>query len=199
MIAIRAKHKSEEKYVSICFAILTEYLSWSAPVESDEGKKGGASEEGEEEVVFLSGDGYCTVEVIELLCRSCMLPALASYLLNDSGEGGEQGGRVDGREEEEGRWVGGGRDRWGKEGGAHYITCLVITYISTVLDICKHIELYQTMLNVVSSLARNPATHHLLTLPVFSAGDSADHTVTSLSSLVAKLRDIAIVYQKTAK
>ena len=41
--------------------------------------------EEEEEGVFLSGtEDYCTVEVIELLCRSCMLPALASYLLNDS-------------------------------------------------------------------------------------------------------------------
>ncbi len=68
----------------------------------------------------------------------------------------------------------------------------------TVLDICKHIELYQTMLRLVSSLARNPATQHLLTLPVFSAG-GAEQGVTSLSSLVAKLRDIAIIYQRTAR
>lgn len=98
MIAVRAKHQSEEKYVSICFAILSNYLSWSKPAATG-GKgsivggdgSGDQEGEGEGESVFLlpaanpSAD-YCTVEVIELLCKSCMLPALASYLLNDSGE-----------------------------------------------------------------------------------------------------------------
>lgn len=72
----------------------------------------------------------------------------------------------------------------------------------TVLDICKHIELYQTTLNLVSAITSNPATQHLLTLPVFSAGGGqmfSNGGVTSLSSLVAKLREIAIIYQKTAK
>ena len=87
MVAVRAKHKSEEKYVCVCFAILSEYLSCRGG-----GRKGeeGGGEEGEEGVFVTPGGGggedYCTVEVIELLCRSCLLPALASYLLNDSGE-----------------------------------------------------------------------------------------------------------------
>lgn len=112
MVAIRAKHKSEEKYVSICFAILSGYLSWGSAGGGagadgvDGGVVGGGAwrssgVEGEEEGVFLSSGGgggndgsegdegdYCTVEVIELLCRSCMLPALASYLLNDSSKWG---------------------------------------------------------------------------------------------------------------
>ena len=120
MIAIRAKHKSEEKYVSICFAILTEYLSWSTPTEGDEGEKGGASggeEEEEEEGVFVSNEGYCTVEVIEMLCRSCMLPALASYLLNDSGELEGRGGEGRGGEGRGGEGRGGeGRGGEGRGG-----------------------------------------------------------------------------------
>ena len=97
MLAVRAKHKSEEKYVSICFAILSEYLAW--PKEGSGGATAAAGGDGreagegveEEEGVFVSPLGgssmeYCTMEVIELLCKSCMLPALASYLLNDSGE-----------------------------------------------------------------------------------------------------------------
>ena len=94
MIAIRAKHKSEEKYVSICFAILCEYLSWpkEGAGKGTGGEAVGEEGGGEEEGVFLpptaqgSSAEYCTVEVIELLCKSCMLPALASYLLNDSGK-----------------------------------------------------------------------------------------------------------------
>ena len=38
--------------------------------------------------VFKDGrevEDFCGVEVIEVLCKSCLLPALASYLLNDSG------------------------------------------------------------------------------------------------------------------
>ena len=57
------------------------------------------------------------------------------------------------------------------------------------------------MLHLVSSLAGNPATQHLLTLPVFSSAgtQSSSAGVTSLASLIAKLRDIAVIYQKTAK
>lgn len=74
-----------------------------------------------------------------------------------------------------------------------------------VLDICKHVELYQTTLRLLSCLAGNPATQHLLTLPVFSASSGGGGSgggagqVTSLASLLAKLRDIALIYQKTAK
>ena len=95
MVAIRAKHKSEEKYVSICFAILSEYFSWNADEGEGEGgrkvrvQKGGeqkeSGEEVEEDFVFQSEVEYCTVEVVELLRKSCLLPALAAYLLNDSG------------------------------------------------------------------------------------------------------------------
>ena len=104
MVAVQAKHKSEEKYVSICFAILADFLSWSPlpppPAPSGVEDKGkGMAVGGPEEAVFApDGDGvgsihveHCTVEVIELLCRSCVLPALASYLLNDSGARGGGG------------------------------------------------------------------------------------------------------------
>lgn len=98
MVAVRAKHKSEEKYVCICFAILSEYLSTGQQeggrAKEEEGEVEGTrgeGAEGEEGGVFLPGPApssqeYCSVQVIEVLCRSCMLPALASYLLNDSGE-----------------------------------------------------------------------------------------------------------------
>ena len=105
MVAIRAKHKSEEKYVSICFSILTEYFSLSSESSRSGGGGGGDKREelggvltgGEEPVVGREGENdeedgvfhgereYCTVELIEVICKSCMLPALASYLLNDSG------------------------------------------------------------------------------------------------------------------
>lgn len=139
MHALRAKHQLEEKYVSICFAILAEYLSVEEKKSSDnssegngaKGKEGEKDEEEEsvkegvedgpvkngveegsikedlgegpikedlgEEPVKESVDGeedmekeektedFCSVEVLELLCRSCLLPSLASCLLNDSG------------------------------------------------------------------------------------------------------------------
>ena len=76
-----------------------------------------------------------------------------------------------------------------------------ISYITTVLDISKHVELYNNALSVLSSLATNPSTQHLLTLPVFSPGGEGVATggVTSLASLLAKLREIALIYQKTAR
>ena len=74
-MAMIAKQKSEEKYVSLCFAILSEYLSLH-------------DQEGEEvdDDQPMPSQNYCTPELIELLSESCLLPALASYLLNDSGE-----------------------------------------------------------------------------------------------------------------
>ena len=115
MEALTAKQKSEEKYVSLCFAILAEFLSLgvrnevvsmkgeassgdtAAPVKSEAGDdvtekgEGGEAEEEENESVFVKGHpeelpDYCTPELAELLSDSCLLPAMASYLLNDSGE-----------------------------------------------------------------------------------------------------------------
>ena len=96
MVAVRAKHKLEEKYVSICFAILSEFFSFRAggmPSTGGQGEKeGGVVGQGGgvgDEDAFLPSDGSeCfDIELIELLCKSCVLPALASYLLNDSGTG----------------------------------------------------------------------------------------------------------------
>ena len=63
MEAMIAKQKSEEKYVTLCFSILSEFLT--------------VSEECPQPV-------YCGPEVMSLLSASCLLPALAAYLLNDS-------------------------------------------------------------------------------------------------------------------
>jgi len=70
-----------------------------------------------------------------------------------------------------------------------------------VLDISKHVELYNSALSALSSLATNPATQHLLTLPVFSPTGEGGSSggVTSLASLLAKLRGVALIYQKTAR
>ena len=110
MEALTAKQKSEEKYVSLCFAILAEFLSLGAHSEAVKGEAGDgdaatvkgegedgvngkseAKEEEESEAVFVKGPpaelpDYCTLELTELLSDSCLLPAMASYLLNDSGE-----------------------------------------------------------------------------------------------------------------
>lgn len=123
MEAITAKQKAEEKYVSLCFAILAEFLSLgtahpgegvgvkseaavvkseageakseaseSTPVTSEAGEAAAAvkSEASESAVVKVPPPvdlpDYCTPELAELLSDSCLLPAMASYLLNDSGE-----------------------------------------------------------------------------------------------------------------
>ena len=131
MEAMLARQKSEEKYVTLCFAILSEFLA--------------VSEEHPQPV-------YCGPEVMSLLSASCLLPALAAYLLNDS-----------------------------------------------ILDISKHVELYQSVLDLLSSLAVNPSLRPLLLLPVFSDGDSGSSDSISLATLTSKLRDITATYQKTAK
>lgn len=102
-----AKQKSEEKYVSLCFAILAEFLSLgkgvdvkseggeTVTVKNERGEAVSVKSEGgealESEAVAVKGPveelpDYCTPEVAELLSDSCLLPAMASYLLNDSGE-----------------------------------------------------------------------------------------------------------------
>lgn len=100
MNAARTKHQLEEKYVGICFSILTEYFSLKAAPSSGTGGDGtDVSGDGDGGPELVGGgtdgegvakeekevEGFCGVEVIELLCKSCLLPALASYLLNDSG------------------------------------------------------------------------------------------------------------------
>lgn len=143
MEAVTAKQKAEEKYVSLCFAILAEFLSLgkhpgevkseaavvksevsestsvkgeagdaavemsetseATTVKSEAGEAGEAtpvfSEAGEAVIDKAKGDDtavmkaptpvdlpdYCTPELAKLLSDSCLLPAMASYLLNDSG------------------------------------------------------------------------------------------------------------------
>ena len=64
--ATLAKKKLEEKYIALCFTILAEYLEVKGHTEATHTD---ASE-----------------ELVEMLGDSCLLPALASYLHNDSGE-----------------------------------------------------------------------------------------------------------------
>ena len=109
--AARAKHQLEEKYVSICFTIVSEYLQVksrcgsgenneegvaAAPQVAEGEKKLDSRESGSRVVMDKEGtDGqrqggeavdFCSVEVVDLLCSSCLLPSLATCLLNDSGE-----------------------------------------------------------------------------------------------------------------
>ena len=71
--------------------------------------------------------------------------------------------------------------------------------IPAVLDISKHIELYQAMLDLLSSIVLHPTLCHLLRLPVFSSDNGSSGDETTLASLIAKLREITKIYQKTAK
>ena len=132
MEAMTAKQKAEEKYVSLCFAILAEFLSLgtaphhpeegvkdesavvkgeageaaivkseasevngeaseSTPVKGKAGEAAAVKSEAGEDTVMevpspLDLPDYCTPELAELLSDSCLLPAMASYLLNDSGK-----------------------------------------------------------------------------------------------------------------
>jgi baculoviral IAP repeat-containing protein 6 len=65
MDAMRAKQKSEEKHVCLVFAILWECLA------RPEGCGQGA-------------ESWCDSALADLLASSCLLPALATYLVNDS-------------------------------------------------------------------------------------------------------------------
>jgi len=109
--AARAKHQLEEKYASICFAIIADYLQVKGGCGSGESNEEGRATttspqvtEGEKRLDFKEdGDkvatgkesadcqddeavDFCSVEVVDLLCSSCLLPSLATCLLNDSGE-----------------------------------------------------------------------------------------------------------------
>jgi hypothetical protein len=56
------------------------------------------------------------------------------------------------------------------------------------------------MLDLLSSIVVHPTLRHLLRLPVFSSDNgSAGGDETTLASLIAKLREITKIYQKTAK
>ena len=67
MDAMRAKQKSEEKHVCLVFAILWECLA------RPEGCGQGA-------------ESWCDSALADLLASSCLLPALATYLVNDSSQ-----------------------------------------------------------------------------------------------------------------
>ena len=111
MEAITAKQKAEEKYVSLCFAILAEFLSLGTSPDTLEEGVGVMSESApvksepceadvvESKAVTVKSEttvtnspsledlpDYYTPELAELLSDSCLLPAMASYLLNDSGK-----------------------------------------------------------------------------------------------------------------
>ena len=65
--AMRTKQKAEEKLVSLVFVILWECLAWP---------KGCGQEAG----------SWFDSTLTDLLANSCLLPALATYLVNDSSE-----------------------------------------------------------------------------------------------------------------
>ncbi len=55
------------------------------------------------------------------------------------------------------------------------------------------------MLGLLSSISSHPSLAHLLTLPVFSPGTTPTSDETTLSTLVSKLRNITLTYQRTFK
>ena len=62
MDATLARQRSGEKFVYVCFAILAEYVG-----------------------VGEGHTAHCTQDLRDIFTTSCLLPAMASYLLNDSG------------------------------------------------------------------------------------------------------------------
>ena len=68
--AMKAKQKQEEKHTCLCFKILCEYFSTR-------------NDTVDEQTSVLS---WCTSDVMELLANSSLLPALATYLVNDSSQ-----------------------------------------------------------------------------------------------------------------
>ncbi|KAL5464129.1 hypothetical protein EMCRGX_G033096 [Ephydatia muelleri] len=123
-----ARQRSGEKFVYVCFAIMAEYVG-----------------------VGEGHAAHCTQDLRDIFTTSCLLPAMASYLLNDS-----------------------------------------------VLDISKHIPLYNSLLELLFCLASNESLRHLLMLPVYSDTTAVSSDGNCLSSLLAKLGTIAKTYQKTA-
>ena len=67
MEAMLTKQQSEELLVSICFSALAGYLCWPSTPDAEQ------------------SEARLPASVMELLSESCLLPALASYLINDSG------------------------------------------------------------------------------------------------------------------
>ena len=74
----------------------------------------------------------------------------------------------------------------------------LISLFKTVLDISKHIPLYNSLLELLFCLASNESLRHLLMLPVYSDTTAVSSDGNCLSSLLAKLGTIAKTYQKTA-
>ena len=75
---------------------------------------------------------------------------------------------------------------------------LPLTTIPTVLDISKHIPLYNSVLELLFCLASNESLRHLLMLPVFSVETGGSSEGSCLSLLLAKLGTLAKMYQRTA-
>ena len=65
MDATLARQRSGEKFVYVCFAILAEFVGASSGAHTT---------------------SPYTQELCDILTTSCLLPAVASYLLNDSGQ-----------------------------------------------------------------------------------------------------------------
>ena len=95
-------------------------------------------------------------------------------------------------------------------GNLYYFVCEILFSIllnsysvasslfKTVLDISKHIPLYNSLLELLFCLASNESLRHLLMLPVYSDTTTVSSDGNCLSSLLAKLGTLAKTYQKTA-
>ncbi len=64
--ATLAKRKAQEKFIALCFTIIAEYMGFKGHAETTP--------------TYASSD-----DLVKMLSDSCVLPALASYLRNDSG------------------------------------------------------------------------------------------------------------------
>ena len=73
--------------------------------------------------------------------------------------------------------------------------------LSLVLDISKHIDLYESALGLLYSLTSHSSLHPLLTIPIFPTGQQPSSTESGLTlfSLSKKLMTTATSYINTAK
>lgn len=63
-----AKKKTQEKFIALCFTIMAEYMGFKGRTEA------------------TSTSDISSDKLVTMLSDSCLLPALGSYLRNDSGE-----------------------------------------------------------------------------------------------------------------
>ena len=111
--------------------------------------------------------------LLSTLEDSCLLPALASYLANDSGM------------------------------DILYICMphpfnYFHDFPTVVLDISKHTQLYKSIMLLISAITSNPLTRPLLLLDTYNEmGVVGGEETNTLQSLMKKLNNVAQIYSKT--